>query len=328
MTEMHSTERARRIACSITSLLGGMVIFAALLSGPARGAPLDAESQACQDCHGISDWEINDPVTGRVVRLSIEPEAYAHSSHGSVSCRSCHAWGYDEIPHRGSSEHPIYECVFCHDKDPTFAHLRLPQRKADLQGSVHGHTEAGPLDCHTCHDPHTFQPVNDSDDPLLRIGQSNAICLRCHGPETGPRGRFSEEDAAPSHAAFPNYVNHLRKVKCVVCHTDRSDDAAGTRHGILASDLSLRECEQCHTPSSPILDAIYGPQRLDSEATLARLSGPSVRVVGDAYVIGSTRSPRLEQLSVIGFVATCLAVVLHGLARAVYALRTRRPDDV
>ena len=123
-------------------------------------------------------------------------------------------------------------------------------------------------------------------------------------------------------------MNHLRKVKCVVCHTDRSDDAAGTRHGILASDLSLRECEQCHTPSSPILDAIYGPQRLDSEATLARLSGPSVRVVGDAYVIGSTRSPRLEQLSVIGFVATCLAVVLHGLARAVYALRTRRPDDV
>ena len=203
MTEMHSTERARRIACSITSLLGGMVIFAALLSGPARGAPLDAESQACQDCHGISDWEINDPVTGRVVRLSIEPEAYAHSSHGSVSCRSCHAWGYDEIPHRGSSEHPIYECVFCHDKDPTFAHLRLPQRKADLQGSVHGHTEAGPLDCHTCHDPHTFQPVNDSDDPLLRIGQSNAICLRCHGPETGPRGRFRRKTPPRATPLFP-----------------------------------------------------------------------------------------------------------------------------
>jgi hypothetical protein len=293
----------------------------------ARTAPLDAESQACQRCHAISDWEINDPVTGRVAHLSIDPEAYAHSSHGDVPCRSCHGWGYDEIPHRGSSEHPIYECVFCHDKDPGLQHLRLSQRKADLRASVHGDTEAGPLDCHTCHDPHTFRPVNESDDPLLRIGQSNAICLRCHGPETDPRNRFAREDAAPYHAALPNYANHIRKVKCVVCHTASTGDATGTRHEILTSDLSLRECERCHTPSSAILDAIYGPQRLGSEAGGVRRD-PGVEVVGDAYVIGSTRSPRLERLSVVGFAAICLAIGLHGLARAVYALRRRRSNDV
>ncbi len=317
------TESVRRVAFSMTPFVGTVALFVMLLPALARGAALDAESQACQDCHAIPDWEINDPVTGRVVHLTIEPEAYARSSHGSVPCRSCHEWGYDEIPHRGSSEHPIYECVFCHDKDPGVKHLRLPQRKADLQGSVHGDTKAGPLDCHTCHDPHIFQPVNDSDDPLQRIGQSNAICLQCHGPETDPRDRFAQKDTAPYHAAFPNYANHLRKMKCVVCHTDRADDAAGTRHGILASDLSLRDCEQCHAPSSAILDAIYGPQRLDAEAGLARLPGSSVEVVGDAYVIGSTRSPRLERLSVVGFAATCLAIVLHGLARAVYSLRRR-----
>ena len=322
------TERARRVACRATSLLGAVALFAMSLLAPARGATLDAESQACQGCHAISDWEINDPVTGRLTHLSIEPEAYAHSSHGSVPCRSCHGWGYDEIPHRGSSEHPIYECVFCHDKDPGVEHLRLSQRKADLRGSVHGDTEAGPLDCHTCHDPHIFQLVNDSDDPLLRIERSNAICLRCHGPETDPRGRFGQEDAAPYHAAFPNYANHLRKVKCVVCHTARANDGAGTRHEILTSDLSLRECEQCHTPSSAILDAIYGPQHLGTKAGLARLPGPGVEVVGDAYVMGSTRSPRLERLSVVGFAATCLAIVLHGLARAVYALRRGGSNDV
>jgi hypothetical protein len=120
----------------------------------------------------------------------------------------------------------------------------------------------------------------------------------------------------------------LRKVKCVVCHTARSDAEAGTRHEIQTSDLSLRECELFHTPSSPILDAIYGPQRLVGEAALARLPGPGDKTVGDAYVIGSTRSPRLERLSVVGFAATCLAIVLHGLARAVYALRRRRSDDV
>jgi hypothetical protein len=326
--EEFRTERARHVAGRATSLLGALALFAMPLVAPARGAPLDAESQACQGCHAILDWEINDPVTGRVAHLSIEPEAYARSSHGSVPCRSCHSWGYGEIPHRGSSEHPIYECVFCHDKDPGVQLLRLSQRKADLRHSVHGNTEAGPLDCHTCHDPHTFQLVNDSDDPLLRIERSNAICLRCHGPETDPRGRFGQEDAAPYHAAFPNYANHLRKVKCVVCHTARADDAAGTRHEILASDLALRECEQCHTPSSAILDAIYGPQHLGDGVGLAGLPGPGVEVVGDAYVMGSTRSPRLERLSVVGFAATCLAIVLHGLARAVYALRRRGSNDV
>ena len=303
-------------------------IFAISLPTSARGVPLDTQSQVCQGCHAIADWEINDPVTGRVVHLSVEPRAYARSAHGSVSCVSCHEWGYNEIPHRGSSEHPIYECVFCHDQDPGVAQLRLSQRKADLQGSVHGDTDSGPLDCHSCHDPHTFQLVNKSDDPLLRIGQSNAICLRCHGPDSDSRGRFAQEDAAPRHAAFPNYVNHLRKVKCVACHTARAGDATRTRHGILTSDLSLRECEQCHTPRSAILDAIYGAQRLASEAGPARLPGPEVEVVGGAYVIGSTRSPRLERLSVVGFLATCLVIVLHGLARAVYALRRRRSNDV
>jgi len=290
--------------------------------------PLDPESQACQGCHAVSNWEINDPVTGRVAHLSIEPDAYANSSHGSVACRACHSWGYAEIPHRGTSEHPIYECVFCHDEDPSVAHLRLSQRKADLQGSVHGDTEAGRMDCHTCHDPHTFQPVNDSDDALLRIAQSNAICLRCHGPETGPRGRFVQEDASPYHDAFPNYANHLRKVKCVACHTARAGDASQTRHGILAGDLSLRACEQCHAPRSAILDAIYGPQRIGADGGLARLPSPGVEVVDDAYVLGSTRSPGLERLSVVGFAATCLAIALHGLARAVYALRRRGSNGV
>ena len=334
------SQTARRVACSTRSWVVPIALFclslSLSLSARAQEVPvLDAESQACQGCHAISDWEINDPVTGRVVRLSIESEAYVYSAHGSVPCRSCHGWGYGEIPHRGSSEHPIYECVVCHAKDPLVSHFRFSQRKADLQVSVHGDTESGPMDCHTCHDPHTFRPVNNPDDPLQRIEQSNSICLRCHGPESDPRGRFAREDAARYHAAFPNYANHLRKVKCVVCHTAIDDDAATTRHGILARGLSLRECEQCHTPGSAILDALYGPQRLGARAGLKSPPGPGVEVVDDAYVIGSTRSPGLERLSVLGFAVICLAIVLHGLARAVYALRSSswllgrgRSDDV
>ena len=46
-----------------------------------------------------------------------------------------------------------------------------------------------------------------------------------------------------------------------------------------------------------------------------------------AYGIGSTRSPGLERLSVIGFAVTLLAIVAHGRARVVYAFRTRGSDD-
>ena len=317
------TETARRIAGRVTSVLGFVVLFVIWHPQATRGTSLDEEIKACQRCHAITDWEINDPVTGRVTHLSIEPESYARSSHGSVQCRTCHDWGYGEIPHRGSSEHPIYECVFCHEKDSGLQHYHLSQRKADLRNSVHGSTDSGPMDCHTCHDPHTFRPVNDSDDPLLRIEQSNEICLRCHGSETDSRARFVQKDAAPSHAIFPNYANHLRKVKCVTCHTERIDAAARTRHEILTSDLSLRQCEQCHTPNSTVLDVIYGDWRLSANADSMNSYGPGVESGSNAYVIGSRRSPRLERLSVIGFAATCLAIVLHGLARAVYALRRR-----
>lgn len=284
---------------------------------PASAVPeLDPASQACQDCHALSDWVINDPVTGRTARLSIDSDAYLQSSHAEASCRACHQWGYDEIPHRGSSEHPIYECVFCHDKDTAVAPLRLPQRKADLRASVHGETDAGRLDCHSCHDPHLFRPVNESSDPLRRIETSNAICLRCHGPEVDPSRRFAREDSTAAHRDFPNYANHTRKVKCVACHT--AVDAGGTGHEILPREASLSECEACHGGSSPILDAIYGTQQLADAAP-----GP-----GDAYVIGSSRSPALERLSIAFFGVTCAAILIHALARvvAVVADRKRRSD--
>lgn len=323
MRAKRCTRLARRVGRRVSALVGAVVLcpsFASLafaLSSATPGAPLDAESQACQGCHAIKDWEINDPVTGHVAHLSIDSEAYAQSSHASVPCRSCHAWGYGEIPHRGSSGHPIYECVFCHEKDLGLQHLLLSQRKADLRSSVHSSTEAGPMDCHSCHDPHTFRLVNDSDDPLLRIRRSNAICSRCHSADTNSRDRFAQQDATPFHALFPHFANHLRKVKCVVCHTDRENYTHKTQHLILARDSSLGKCERCHTPGSTVLDVIYGGQTLGTEAGRADLGS-------NAYVIGSLRSPRLERLSVVGFAAICLAIFSHALARAVYAIRRRR----
>jgi hypothetical protein len=289
-------------------------VFSAFIatSLPGSAAQLDRDSQACQECHALPDWQINDPVTGRVVVLSIDSDAYLESSHARASCRACHAWGYDEIPHRGSSEHPIYECVFCHTDDTALEHFRLPDRKDDLRASVHGETEAGRLDCHTCHDPHVFQPVNRSDDPLRRIETSNAICLGCHGPEPGRKRRFARDDSAAAHRAFPNYANHVRKVKCVACHTSQEADTTG--HEILSREASLSDCEACHGGSSPILDAIYGSQQLADAQP-----GP-----GDAYVIGSSRSPVLERISIAFFGVTCVAILVHALARGVVAIRDRR----
>jgi hypothetical protein len=295
------------VSVRLLVLLG---ICSALVAEPASAESelADAESRACQVCHGIPAWRINDPVTGEATLLSIDSEAYRLSSHGALPCRSCHARGYDQIPpHRGSPAQPIYLCVLCHQKDQDLAQFRLLERKAELQRSVHGDTVLGPLDCHTCHDPHRFRPVNDPDDPLSRIEKSNAICLGCHGPGGAEPTRFGQPDAAPFHARFPNYDNHVRKLKCVACHTT---DTASNRHDIAPKQDAVSECAQCHTPASQILDAVYGPQR----------RGHGDRLVEDAYVIGSSRTPRLERLSLLGFATLLGAIALHGLARVVHAL--------
>ena len=120
-------------------------------------------------------------------------------------------------------------------------------------------------------------------------------------------------DVSLLHGMFPNYENHVRKVKCVACH---SADTSETRHKVLPKERSLRDCARCHTPESQILRSVYNPRGANADD-----------LAENAYVIGSSRSPGLELLSVIGFVLTMFAIVAHGLARIGYALRTRGSDE-
>lgn len=297
--------------CTTFILTFAFLLFA--FPSVAHGAPLDDESEECQVCHGLSNWQIREAISGREILLSIDTALYQQSSHGKAACRACHEWGYNEIPHRGAGAHAIYQCVVCHTDDEALAPFELETRKLELQASVHGREAEEPLDCHVCHDPHLFLPVNDADDALQRVATSNAICLSCHGPDRVPTADPKLPDVSTVHEMFPNYENHQRKVKCVACHVS---DASETRHDVLPKERSLRDCVECHTPGSEILQAVYNPR------------GPEGGdLVDNAYVIGSTRSPRLERLSVIGFGLTILAIALHGLARVVYALSTRRSDD-
>ncbi len=305
------------------TILAVLGLAAAVIAWPADGAELaDSETRACQHCHGLPDWRIHDPVSGNALELSIDSAAYLGSSHGELPCRTCHEWGYDKIPHTGAGHYPIYLCVVCHDKDRALESFHLDERKTDLRGSVHGATDDGPLDCHSCHDPHDFRPINDSADALKRIEQSNAVCLRCHGRVPRAAGSFVQPDAEPFHGHFPNPANHLRKIKCVACHT-----AAGsaTFHDIKPKEQSVDDCGQCHTPTSRLLDAVYGAQR----------PGQQTNPGEDAYVIGSTRSPRLERLSQILFAILLGAIAMHAIARVIPWQRSRRqrssdergPDD-
>jgi hypothetical protein len=310
--EAHSGRMRRRRR--VLPLLGLFVAWASSHE-IASANSLDDGSRACQVCHGIEDWLINDPVAKRTTNLSIDTDAYLGSSHGSLGCTTCHEPGYSVLlPHRGSGAQPLYLCVVCHDDDDKLEWLHLPTRRAQLRKSAHGSTDQGPVDCHSCHDPHTFRPVNDSLDALRRIELSNAICLDCHGPESARRSHLDRPDTRPSHDLFPNYDNHLRKVKCIACHTADPDS---THHDITHKDLAIRECAKCHAPTSSILDIVYGPQRAEQNNSL----------VDDAYVIGSNRSPRLERLSVTLFVSLLGAISLHGVLRVLHSSKGKSTDE-
>ena len=74
------------------------------------------------------------------------------------------------------------------------------------------------------------------------------------------------------------------------------------------------------------------PDELMAELSISDSDKAEFAIVGlideNGGIASLARSPRLERLSVVGFAATCLAIVLHGLARAVYALRRRRSKHV
>jgi len=300
-------------------------------AGPAHAAPPPRNSaealevnEKCNVCHAVEGLSIHDPVKGRTLDLSIEPDTYAASLHGVLDCEACHSSGYERMPHSGPIRHPRFLCVDCHERRKDVEGLALTLRRDELLSGAHGRSAELAFDCHMCHDPHTFVLVRDRKSALGRIEKSNHICLSCHGPDGALRERFQElPNTLERHDLFPNPLQHMRKLKCVTCH---APEDSLTRHDVEAADKAVRECTGCHGSDARLLERTYADLRGSTTAVPLGALGaaPDDGFRDNVYVVGSTRSPLLDKLSIVGFLVMLSLVAMHAVARLLTHGRRRR----
>lgn len=297
------------------------LLAALLLSGLATSiaaaspspVALDSASRTCLRCHAMSTLGYRDPASGEIIELFISPEALAHSTHSDLACSECHGQRYRDYPHPEPSLDEMLGCVSCHEDDEASSKYQLARIQAEFEESVHvtavESARDRPVGCESCHDPHSFR-VAQIGDPIEEIvTKHNRVCLSCH--------EAIRDDEIASHAWLPNPQRHRQAVRCVDCHTTGLGEAS---HQILPADQAARHCVGCHSRSAELLNRLYDYR---SEEELARHGWLSKAVFNEAYVVGLSRNPALDRLSLIVLGLVTLVLAAHGLGRYLAARRRR-----
>ncbi|NCA70996.1 MAG: nitrate reductase [Sphingobacteriia bacterium] len=267
-------------------------------------SPAAAERQACLRCHAMPTLAYREPTTGDIVSLHIDPHALADSVHGQLACLDCHRRSYRRYPHPERAAPREFDCIGCHRDDDADLGRQWLGIDAEFQRSVHAVStspRAANFDCHTCHDPHRFRPAAVGEPLTEIVARHNAVCLSCHRRLLEPQRR--------SHAWLPNRDAHWQAVRCIDCHTPPAREA---NHEVLAAEQTERNCVGCHSSDPRLLAGLY---RFRSEEEIARRGLLAQALFNEAYVIGMSRSPLLDRLSLIILGLLILALAAHGIGR-------------
>ncbi len=305
-------------ALFVMALLGVAAGAPSVSASPEPPEPPVASARTCLRCHAMSTLGYRDPQSGEIIELFIAPQALAHSTHGELACSECHGQRYRDYPHPDPdpAADGMRGCVRCHEDDETGSSYRLDRIQAEFEQSVHVTAVESPRDrpvgCESCHDPHRFRPAQVGDPIEQIVGEHNRVCLSCHETIRDPR--------LASHAWLPNPERHWQAVRCIDCHTTGLGEAS---HQILPADQAARHCVGCHSRSAELLNRLYDYR---SEEELARHGWLSKAVFNEAYVVGLSRNPALDRLSLIVLGLVALALAAHGAGRYLASRRGRDPS--
>lgn len=255
-----------------------------------------------------------DPQTREIVDLSLDPLALSHSVHGEMACTECHRRSYRRYPHPQQAERESFNCVGCHADDAISATYDFNKIDAEYARSVHvapGAKRAEEFSCHSCHDPHVFDVSRVGQEIAEIVRDGNQVCVSCH--------KRVQDPLSGSHDWLPKRDQHWSAVRCVECHTPVSDTPARISHQILPAEDSNRACVACHSKDASLLNSLYAYR---SEEELARQGLLSKALFNEAYIIGMSRNPTLDRISLVIIALTLLVLAGHGLAR--YLTHRRR----
>ncbi|WP_304302905.1 nitrate reductase [Chromatium okenii] len=281
-----------------------VLIIAAVNPAMANESPAK-DHNACLRCHAMTTLAYRDLDRNKIVNLSIDSQALAHSVHGKLSCVECHDGEFDRYPHQVDAQNPPLSCVSCHEEkdDAAERHYQFTTIEAEYKQSVHATSdapEAEGFNCHSCHNPHQFR-ASQVGEPLANIIHAdNQLCLSCH------------ELARARHAWLPNQEKHWQAVRCLDCHTPLSENGQTVSHQILKAEASNHDCVNCHSKDSRLLNRLY---QYRAATNLEHHGWINTAVFNEAYVVGMSRSPLLDRLALGVIGLTLLVLLAHGIGR-------------
>jgi len=271
----------------------------------------DAGNNHCLRCHGMQTLAYRDSLTGGLVNLYVDSAKFAHSNHAQLKCLQCHDTNFKTFPHPAQALQQKLTCTDCHKDEQRFASFHFDEKEKEFKQSVHYQKFGDKFSCFSCHDPHAFKDMRGVKNIKEVVKKDNAVCLSCHNSQT----QLSKLSVAPyhdlltAHNWLPKPQLHWRSVRCVECHTPQNDFNS---HKIMPAKQAVKKCETCHNQNSILFAKLYRFKTTESRQKIGFLKTLAYNY---PYVIGMTRIPAIDQISVIIFILMLLGLGAHAFGR-------------
>lgn len=115
------------------------------------------------------------------------------------------------------------------------------------------------------------------------------------------------------HDFLPNFQLHFNAVRCIECHTSKTD-TLWVAHNIMPKDMAVRNCVECHSTNTRLMSSLYKYQVAESRSERGFFNAI---ILNDAYVIGANRNHFLNIASLVILGMVLLAIIGHVILRII-----------
>jgi Cytochrome c3 len=283
-----------------------------------------SKNSNCLRCHSMTTLGYYDQESGIFKNLSVNPKEFYNSNHKNLACVNCHSKEFENFPHPAELKKENLYCLNCHKDNPELLKFNFTSIEKDFKKSVHHQKLGDKFTCFNCHDPHTFK-INARENFAITstVHYDNRICLQCHNNQKQIASLTSVEvlDLNSAHQWLPHADLHWKNVRCIDCHTGVSN--AGISHLILPKEKALKNCVNCHSSNSVLLQSLY---KFKVKEARNKEGFINAVILNNSYVIGATRNFYLNFLSFIFFGLVLAAIIVHGSMR-IYLKKTNHQND-
>jgi hypothetical protein len=305
------------------SFIAFFCLFISPVFAQGKQVELTETAIGCLKCHSQKEYSFKNQAVGDTEKKQMNPQfridslQYILSVHGGFSCDDCHTPDYATYPHNIElKKEYLNTCQDCHAGDKTYAHFQFDEIDLQAGKSIHAKRMGDAFKCEICHNPHTTRLVANSGRYSLHelVEYSNNLCLNCHDNESRYH-QFTDSlkpDIHEIHEWLPNQALHFKHVRCIECHTPKSDTLKVT-HLILPKEEALKGCVECHSDNGFLEKKLF--KYISKEKMMNNSITASAR--NNLYIIGINKNQFLTKVSLIIFGFAMTGILLHIFARLI-----------